>query len=86
MAVVGASAGRDEGEDDGLVCPVTLITGVTLSGQVRTEIVSYFKDRGELCPVRCPCHGADKMHICRKWKCWYLLRKIVGHMCNVKAV
>lgn len=42
--MVGASAGRDEGEDDGLVCPVTLITGVTLSGQVRTEIVSYFKD------------------------------------------
>lgn len=36
--------GRDEGEDDGLVCPVTLITRVTLSGQVRTEIASYFKD------------------------------------------
>lgn len=78
--MAGGSAGRDEGENDGLVCPVTLITEVTLSGQVRTEIASYFKDgQGRALPGRSPCHGADKMHICPKWKYWSLLRKLVGH-------
>lgn len=39
--------GHNKGEHDGPMCPLTLITGVTFSGQVRTEIASYFKDGQE---------------------------------------
>lgn len=45
--------GHNEGEHDGVVCPVTLITGVTFSGQVGTEIASYFKE-GQGRALPCP--------------------------------
>lgn len=44
VVLVGVSMGHNEGEHDGLVCPVTLIAGATFSGQVRTEIAGYFRD------------------------------------------
>lgn len=66
MVLVGVSMGHNEEEHHGLVCPVTLITGVTFSGQVRTEIASYFKvgqRRALPCPMSMSSGSRQNAHL-----------------------